>query len=267
MARSPIREVTSTGSIGSRPATRGTGAGTICSPIGSRSTAERSASRRIAICPGTTIRSISVASSCNRDGDPLELPVIGLSHGRHYRIVEVKFQTVELLKNGDLTTAAGELDTLVQTWIYNEALGRLQGYTPPAAYVAGRGWRTSQGDRGDRCWERLGRIRHDVFLRGRGIELRELVGQAVAWVRRVRTEGAEWRVLPIPSVPELWPNMKAAGRLDRVEIGPLEVLHERELEAIAHIVPDDRRDRRLAGDARSEHASMTCYELVAIALA
>ena len=142
-------------------------------------------------------------------GDPLELPVIGLSHGRHYRIVEVKFQTVELLKNGDLTTAAGELDTLVQTWIYNEALGRLQGYTPPAAYVAGRGWRTSHGDRGDRCWERLGRIRHDVFLRGRGIELRELVGQAVAWVRRVRTEGAEWRVLPIPSVPELWPNMKA----------------------------------------------------------
>ena len=30
-----------------------------------------------------------------------------------------------------------------------------------------------------------------------------------AWVRRMRTEGAEWRVLPIPSVPELWPNMKA----------------------------------------------------------
>jgi hypothetical protein len=142
-------------------------------------------------------------------GDPLELPVIGLSHGRHYRVVEVKFQTVELLKNGDLTTAAGELDTLVQTWIYNEALGRMQGYTPPAAYVAGRGWRTSQGERGDRCWDRLGRIRHDVFLRGRGLELRELVPQATAWVRRLRTEGAEWRVLPIPSVPELWPNMKS----------------------------------------------------------
>lgn len=142
-------------------------------------------------------------------GDPLELPVIGLSHGRHYRIVEVKFQTVELLKNGDLTTSAGELDTLVQAWIYNEALGRMQGYTPPAAYVVGRGWRTSQGERGDRVWERLGRVRHDVFLRGRGVDLRELVQQAAAWVRRVRTEGAEWRVLPIPSVPELWPNMKS----------------------------------------------------------
>jgi hypothetical protein len=142
-------------------------------------------------------------------GDPLELPVIGLSHGRHYRVVDVKFQTLELLKTGDLTTAAGELDTLAQTWVYNEALGRLQGYTPPSAYVVGRAWRTNQGDRGDRCWERLGRIRHDAFLRGRGIELRDLVQQAAAWVRRVRTEGAEWRVLPIPSVPELWPNMKA----------------------------------------------------------
>ncbi|HEY6959494.1 MAG TPA: hypothetical protein VI814_11775 [Candidatus Limnocylindria bacterium] len=141
-------------------------------------------------------------------GDPLELPVIGLSHGRHYRVVDVKFQTLEILKNGDLTTSAGELDTLAQVWMYNEALGRLQGYTPPAAYVVGRAWR--QGDeRGDRCWERLARVRHDVVLRGRGIDLRELVQQAAAWVRRIRTDGAEWRVLPVPSVPELWPNMKA----------------------------------------------------------
>jgi hypothetical protein len=142
-------------------------------------------------------------------GDPLELPVIGLSHGRHYRVVDVKFKTLELLKTGDLSTAAGELDTLTQTWVYNEALGRLQGYTPPAAYVVGRAWRTSQGDRGDRCWERLGRVRHDAVLRGRGVELREVVQQAAGWLRRVRTDGAEWRVLPIPSVPELWPNMKA----------------------------------------------------------
>ncbi len=141
-------------------------------------------------------------------GDPLELPVIGLSHGRHYRVVDVKFQTLEILKNGDLTTSAAELDTLAQLWIYNEALGRLQGYTPPAAYVVGRGWRQGDG-RGDRCWERLARVRHDAYLRGRGMDLRELVQQSTAWVRRVRTEGAEWRVLPIPSVPALWPNMKA----------------------------------------------------------
>jgi hypothetical protein len=143
-------------------------------------------------------------------GDPLELPVIGLTHGRHYRVVEVKFQTVQLLRSGDLSTGAGELDTLAQAWIYNEALGRLQGYTPPAAYVAGRAWRQGD-DRGDHCWDRLARVRHDVFVRGRGAELRDLVQQAAAWMRRVRTEGAEWRVLPVPSVAELWPNMKSDG--------------------------------------------------------
>lgn len=143
-------------------------------------------------------------------GDPLELPVIGLSHGRHYRVVDVKFQTLEIRKDGDLTTAAATLDTLAQTWVYNEALGRLQGYTPPAAYVVGRAWRQGE-ERGDLCWERLGRVRHGTVVRGRGVELRELVQQGAAWVRRVRTEGAEWRVLPVPSVPELWPNMKADG--------------------------------------------------------
>jgi len=141
-------------------------------------------------------------------GDPLELAAIGLSHGRHYRVVDVKFKTLDLLKTGGLSTSPSDLDTLAQAWVYNEALGRVQGYTPPASYVAGRAWK--QGDeRGDRCWERLARVPHDTHVRGRGTDLRETVQQAAAWIRRVRTEGAEWRVLPLPSVPELWPNMKA----------------------------------------------------------
>src|SRR5207245_4248388 len=62
------------------------------------------------------VRNDVLAELCSDafDGDPLELPVIGLSHGRHYRVVDVKFQTLELLRTGDLTTAAGELDTLAQ---------------------------------------------------------------------------------------------------------------------------------------------------------
>jgi len=141
-------------------------------------------------------------------GDPLELAAIGLSHGRHYRVVDVKFRTLDLLKTGGLSTSPSDLDTLAQAWVYNEALGRLQGYTPPASYVAGRAWK--QGDeRGDVCWERIARVPHDTVVRGRDMDLREAVQQAAAWIRRVRTEGAEWRVLPLPSVPELWPNMKA----------------------------------------------------------
>jgi len=143
-------------------------------------------------------------------GDPLELAAIGLSHGRHYRVVDVKFKTLDLLKMGGLSTSPSDLDTLAQAWVYNEALGRVQGYTPPASYVAGRAWKQGD-DRGDRCWERLARVPHDTVVRGRDADLRDVVQQAGAWIRRVRTEGAEWRVLPLPSVPELWPNMKANG--------------------------------------------------------
>ena len=58
----------------------------------------------------------------------------------HYRAVDVKFTTVELLKGGLLSTAT-ELATSAQLWAYNAALGRLQGLTPSFAYVLGRGWR------------------------------------------------------------------------------------------------------------------------------
>ncbi len=141
-------------------------------------------------------------------GDQLELPVAAMRHGRHYRVVDVKFSTLHLLKDGGL--GATDIDVMAQAWIYNEALGRVQGFVPPAAYVAGRAWRQGAA-RGDRCWERLARVPSDAYVRSRDEDLASIVARACAWIRRLRTEGAEWRVLPIPSVPELWPNMKANG--------------------------------------------------------
>jgi hypothetical protein len=141
-------------------------------------------------------------------GDQLELPVVALRHGRHYRLVELKFSTLRLLKDG--TLGADQVHVMTQAWIYNEALGRLQGFTPPAAYVAGRGWRQGS-DRGDRCWEKLARVPRETYVRSREADIAEIVAGGLSWVRRLRTEGAEWRALPVPSVPELWPNMKAAS--------------------------------------------------------
>ena len=141
-------------------------------------------------------------------GDQLELPVAAMRHGRHYRIVDIKFSTLHLLKDGGL--GADSVGVMTQAWIYNEALGRIQGFTPPAAYVAGRAWRQGAA-RGDRCWEKLARVPRETFVRSRDEDLGAVVARALAWVRRLRTDGAEWRVLPVPSVPELWPNMKASS--------------------------------------------------------
>ncbi|OLC20061.1 MAG: hypothetical protein AUH33_04485 [Chloroflexi bacterium 13_1_40CM_68_21] len=61
-------------------------------------------------------------------GDQLELPVAAMRHGRHYRVVDVKFSTLHLLKDGGLGAP--------RTW--PAARG---GKAPPAAIGAGNGSR------------------------------------------------------------------------------------------------------------------------------
>jgi hypothetical protein len=198
-------------------------------------------------------------------GDQLELPVAAMRHGRHYRIVDVKFSTLHLLKDGGL--GADSISAMTQAWMYNEALGRVQGFTPPAAYVAGRAWRQG-GERGDRCWEKLARVPREAFVRSRDEDLGAVVARALAWVRRLRTEGAEWRVLPLPSVPELWPNMKARSDFPwhsakaeiAAKLGELTILPRvnPELRAAAHSVGvtrwDDARTSAVLLGVDGEHA-------------
>src|ERR1700738_4713758 len=73
------------------------------------------------------------------------------------------------------------------------------------------------------------------------------------------------RDLLLREVVGLHQKLVGARGVDRVEIGPLKVLDEGQLEAIADIVADDRRDGGLARDAGSEHAAMPRHELVAVA--
>src|SRR6185295_9724241 len=46
----------------------------------------------------------------------------------HYRVVDIKFTTLDLLRDGH--AGSSHRDYMAQVWLYNEALGRLQGMTP-----------------------------------------------------------------------------------------------------------------------------------------
>jgi hypothetical protein len=134
----------------------------------------------------------------------VKAPALG-SADWHYRAIDIKFHILDLLKNGHV--AKDMLPYMVQVWIYNEALGRIQGHVPPAAYLLGRCWK--KGDqRGLGCFERIGRVDHGHLLDKAGGPLSERAFQAVGWIRRMRHEGAGWRVLPEPSVPELYPHAR-----------------------------------------------------------
>ena len=166
----------------------------------------------------------------------------------HYRVIDVRYTTLELLKDASLSSAT-DLGLMTRLWMLNNALGRLQGATPPHAYVLGRGWRQGQL-RGTSCWDRLGRVPRDAFVRAQERSLAQVAGDASAWVRRVRREGASWQVRPVPSVPELWPNMK--DRYDAPWQRAKGELAEQlgELTLIAHVGPRVRNAAHARGVVR-----------------
>ena len=132
----------------------------------------------------------------------------------HYRVVDIKYTTLHFLADWGLGDSGGSIWAYkVQVYMYNRALGRLQGYVAPEAHLLGRGWeRTAKAhtERGLSCLDRLGAVPHDHVSRSRGV-LAMAADEACAWLRRLRAEGASWGVLPEPSVPELRPHMTSSS--------------------------------------------------------
>ena len=127
----------------------------------------------------------------------------------HYRAVDIKFTTLSLLADGALGDSGSAWGYKLQVYVYNRALGRLQGLLPPEGYLLGRGWeRKSKGEtfRSTSCMNMLAAVPQDYVSKSKG-SVAQAVNAACAWVRRVRTEGGSWVVLPKPTVPEMRPNM------------------------------------------------------------
>ena len=134
----------------------------------------------------------------------------------HYRVVNVKYMTLHLNAAGTELGNGGNAANKAELYILNRMLGRLQGCLPPTSYALGRGWtREQRGQKfeGTSALERLGPVPQDGNV-ARGVPIEHEVERALTWVRRVRTEGDGWQVLPTPSVPELYPNMKSGGDSD-----------------------------------------------------
>jgi hypothetical protein len=134
----------------------------------------------------------------------------------HYRVVDIKYRKLELVKDDTLGSSAKSLAYQSQVWVYNTALGRIQGYEPPFGYLLGRNWKQGK-DRGAGCLERVGKVPMDnTFDRYDGASLRDLTLRAHRWIRDVRLAGRDWEVLPnperpgvpVPTRPELYPHMR-----------------------------------------------------------
>ena len=127
----------------------------------------------------------------------------------HYRVIDVKFTTLDFLTNGNLSSSNSAWGYMHQVFIYNQALGEMQGYIAPGGYLLGRKWAQTiekQKERSTNCMDRLAFIPDKTSPRGRE-PLSVSVTKACNWIRKVRTEGKNWELFPEPTIPELRPNM------------------------------------------------------------
>ena len=127
----------------------------------------------------------------------------------HYRIVDVKFTSLDLTVKGELGNSGSAPAYKAQLFIYNRALGYAQGYLPSLSYVLGRGWKQAirgETSRGDSAMELLAPVPQTGMV-SKEKTIATVVDEACAWIRRVRSEGTGWVILPQPSVSELRPNM------------------------------------------------------------
>lgn len=160
--------------------------------------------------PDLLVRSDVLAELWPEAIDAVEAAVAApdLGGAFHYRVVDIKFTTLNLLAGGQLGNGGSSPAYKVQLYLYNRALARLQGYLSPQTYLLGRSWRqTVKGVtyRGQSCMERLGPVVHDGVL-ARNRLIADGAHDACEWIRRVRREGNDWEILPDPSIPELYPN-------------------------------------------------------------
>ena len=132
-------------------------------------------------------------------------PTLGLA-SRHYRVIDIKFTTLRLDRHWNASRDL--LPYSAQVFIYNRALGQTQGYLPPASYLLGRSWTGPRGSEGTDCLDRLAPVPND--LEWKDTTLEQVVMDATAWVRRVRSEGTSWHPIDRPTQPVLRPNPSVA---------------------------------------------------------
>ena len=130
----------------------------------------------------------------------------------HYLVVNTKFITLEVRSDGTLSHSQNFKALKVQAFISNQALGKIQGYTPSSAFLLGRGWkrRSSRKELSSfNAMDKLGRIIIDQET-DEGKELAALASDATSWIRRLCKDGEMWSVQPTPSTEELRVNAKAS---------------------------------------------------------
>jgi len=140
-----------------------------------------------------------------------------LSKDWHYVVIDIKFSTLPLNSQGIYLLNQGSYPAYkAQIWVYSQALGAIQGYTPDYGYILGRRWNyTCKGEK-HRSYSSLDRL-GAIDFKGYDKKIIQKARKALRWNRDVKTNGYKWTTSP-PSRNELYPNMcRDSGKWNAVK--------------------------------------------------
>lgn len=122
----------------------------------------------------------------------------------HYVVIDIKHSTLYMASNNKNLLNSNSIPAYKgQIYLYNKALGYIQGIEPKCGYILGK-LSVCKNKYNTEFMNKLGIV--DFYDYDK--QYHELVKNAINWVYRLRTKGHEWKLLPTPSVKELYPNMK-----------------------------------------------------------
>ena len=141
--------------------------------------------------------------------DEIKIKAFNLLGNYHYIVVDIKFSTIPLRKNGIHLMNTGSYSFYKsQCYIYTTALGKIQGYQPQYAFILGRRSKNSLLGINYNSLSTLGKISYDT------VDLISIqnTNEAIKWITELDNNYQNWTCFP-PSNDKLYPNMNITSKI------------------------------------------------------
>ncbi len=126
----------------------------------------------------------------------------------NYVVVDIKHSTIQLNCNQTFIKDVNSIPAYKgQILIYNQILSNILGYELKFGFILSKKINYTKNNinySSDNFMENISVIDY----KGVDKDYNIITNKAIEWIRRMRTNGHNWTLLPTPSVNELYPNMK-----------------------------------------------------------
>ena len=126
----------------------------------------------------------------------------------HYVVVDIKHSTLQLNTNKEYIRNTNSIPAYKgQILIYNKILKEIQGIQPNIGYILSKKILYTKNKiyhSSSNFMNNISIINYNEYDK----DYIKKVDNAISWINKMRNEGSDWKLLPQPSLNELYPNMK-----------------------------------------------------------